>query len=65
MSVQRTNFTRLNQRASIAVTWQTSESQFVRVFVKNQITGNFVIVNVSKAELLNVADAIIEEFGYE
>ena len=65
MSVQRTNFTRLNQRASIAVTWQTSESQFVRLFVKNQITGNFVIVNVSKMELLDVADSIRKEFGNE
>ena len=65
MSVQRTNFTRLNHRASIAVTWQTSESQFVRLFVKNQITGNFVIVNVSKMELLDVADLIRKEFGNE
>jgi hypothetical protein len=65
MNVQRTNLTRLNQRASIAVTWQTSESQFVRLFVKNQITGSFVIANVSKAELLEVADAIRKEFGYE
>lgn len=65
MDILRTHFTALNQRASIAVTWQSKDVQYLRVFVKNQTNGKFVIINASKKELLEIADAIRKEFADE